>query len=98
MDLAYVDMSDPEQWLIRYMDTNTGEHSMSVPVRAEKQDFAIRSDGSILMGDGPRLYSIQPGAAEWELVADWSKQLGGNITRISISPTNKHMAIVVSAS
>jgi hypothetical protein len=97
-ELAYVDMSDPGHWLIRYMNTSTGEHSTSVPARAGSQDFAIRSDGSILMGDGPRLYRIQPGAADWELVADWSKQLGGNITRISISPTNEHMAIVVSAS
>ena len=97
-EFAYVDMSDSGDWRIRYMDPNTGEHSLSVPAREDSQDFAIRSDGSILMGDGPRLYRIQPGAADWELVADWSKQLRGNITRISISPTNQHMAIVVGAS
>jgi Tol biopolymer transport system component len=97
-DLAYLDMSDSENWRIRYMNLTTGEHSLSIPVRADSQDFAIRSDGSILMGDGPRLYRIQPGATDWELIADWSKQLEGRITRISISPTNEHMAIVVGAS
>jgi Tol biopolymer transport system component len=97
-DLAYLDMSDSENWRIRYMNLTTGEHSLSIPARADSQDFAIRSDGSILMGDGPRLYRIQPGATDWELVADWSKQLEGRITRISISPTNEHMAIVVGAS
>jgi Tol biopolymer transport system component len=97
-EFAYVDMSDSDDWRIRYMDPRTGEHSLSVPARPDRQDFAIRSDGSILMGDGPRLYRIQPGAADWELVADWSKQLDGNITRISISPTNQHIAIVVGSS
>ncbi len=96
-ELAYVDTSDGQRWWIRYLDLATGENTLSIPARSDNQDFAIGSDGSILMGEGQRLYRIQPGASDWELVADWSFQLDGDITRISISPTGQHMAIVVGA-
>ena len=95
--LAYVDTSDSNSFWIRFMDLDTGMNTLSVPARADNQDFAIRSDGSILMGEGQKLYRIQPGATDWELVADWGNQLEGNISRISISPTDTHMAIVVGA-
>jgi Tol biopolymer transport system component len=93
--LAYVDKSDETQPLLRYMDLDSHEITRSLPAIQGKEDFAFMADGAILMGDGARLFINRPGTESWEMVADWSDVLTGEITRIAVSPRGDHLAVVV---
>jgi hypothetical protein len=95
--LAFLDKSDAEDWRIRYLDLDTGEITRSVAARPDSQDFAIGNDGSVIMGEGRRLYRLRDPDSDWDMVADWSGQLPGPITRISISPNGDYLAIVAVA-
>jgi hypothetical protein len=97
-ELAYLDKSEPSAWRIRYLDLATGEVTRSVAAREESEDFAIARDGAVIMGEGQRLYRLSRPDAGWDLLADWSGQLPGPITRISISPDGGYLAIVAAAS
>lgn len=95
-ELAFLDKS-AEQWRIRYLDLGSGEITRSVPARDQSEDFAIGADGSVVMGEGRRLYRLATPDGEWELLADWSARLPGPISRISISPDGRYLAIVAAA-
>jgi hypothetical protein len=95
--LAFLDKSDAEHWRIRYLDLDTGEITRSVRARDDSEDFAIGSDGSVIMGEGRRLYRLRGPDGDWDMVADWSSQLPGPITRVSISPKGDYLAIVAVA-
>jgi Tol biopolymer transport system component len=90
--LAYLDKTD-DDWQIRYLDLDTNEVIRSVPAREKSEDFAIGPDGSIIMGEGRRLYRL-PAGGDWSMLADWTEALPGQITRISISPDGGYLAIV----
>lgn len=96
--LAFVDKTDPGDWRIRYLDLDTMEDIGSIPARRGNEDFAILRDGSILMGEGPRMFRHRPDSTEWDLVADWSDMLEGEITRIAVSPLGNRIAFVVRTS
>lgn len=93
--LAYLDKSG-DNWHIRYLDLGTNEVIRSVPAREKSEDFAISPDGSIIMGEGRRLYRL-PAGGDWSMLADWTETLPGHITRISISPDGGYLAIVATA-
>jgi hypothetical protein len=96
-ELAFVDKSDDDAWRISYLDLASGAITRSVPARDKSEDFAISTDGSIIMGEGTRLYRLASPDGDWDLVADWSDSLPGPISRISISPAGDYLAIVVAA-
>jgi hypothetical protein len=96
-ELAFVDKSDDAAWRISYLDLATGAITRSVPARDKSEDFAISTDGSIIMGEGTRLYRLATPDGDWDLLADWSDSLPGPISRISISPAGDYLAIVVAA-
>lgn len=96
--LLYVDKSDPDQWLIRELDISIMEAVRRVPAIASNEDFAVHRDRSLLMGDGRRLMVHRPGSASWELLADWTEDIPGEITRIAVSPRGRYLAIVVKES
>jgi len=94
-EIAYLDKSDADAWLIRYLDLETMEFTRSLPALDEREDFAFAADGSILVGREGRVYRNRPGTDDWEVLADWEGRLPGGITRIALSPTGRHMAFVV---
>lgn len=94
-ELLYVDKSDPDRWLVRQLDLDRMETVRAVPAVSGREDFAVQADGSILMGSAGRLLVNRPGEDSWELLADWTDSLPGEITRISVSPSGRYLAIVV---
>ncbi len=94
-ELAYVDKSDPENWRITYLDLDSLTVNRTVPTLPGREDFAFAADGSILMGEGGRLYRNAPDQSAWEVLADWEASLPGGISRIAVSPSGRHMAFVV---
>ncbi len=91
--LVFVDKS-AEPWMVRGIDIFSGEERFSFPGRTGMEDFAMLHDGSVLMGDGRRLYRRGPGMDDWEIVADWSEELAGPISRIAASSDGSYIAIV----
>ena len=47
------------------------------------------------MAQGGRHYRSSHGEEGWELLADWDASLPGDISRIAVSPTGRHLAFVV---
>lgn len=94
-ELAFLDKSDPDSWVIKYLDLETLEVTRRLPAHGQREDFAFAGDGSILMGSGGRIYRNRPGTEDWEILADWEDRLPGMITRIALSPSGSHLAFVV---
>jgi hypothetical protein len=94
-ELLYVDKSDPEKWFIMQLELSTMRTVRRVPALRGREDFAVQADGSLLMGDDRRLMVNRPGGDRWEMLADWTDQLPGEITRLSISPSGKYLAMVI---
>ncbi len=94
-ELAFLDKSVPDAWLIKYMDLDTMQVTRAVPALDMREDFAFAADGSMLVGRDSKVYRNRPGTDSWEVLADWDGSLPGSITRIALSPTGRHMAFVV---
>ncbi len=94
--LVYVDKS-AEPWMVRGIDIFSGEERFSFPGRKGMEDFAVVHDGSVLMGEGGRLFRRGPGMADWELVADFTDELKGPISRVAASRDGSYIAIVAEA-
>lgn len=59
------------------------------------EDFALMSDGSLIMGNGPILYRYRPGTdRSWKKMADFSFYNIQKITRIEVSPDNGRIVFV----
>ncbi len=55
----------------------------------------VLPDGAIVMAEDRRLFVHAPGAGEWQLLADWSDFIDGQITRLAASPDGRRLALVV---
>jgi len=62
------------------------------PGTESSEDLTIGIDGSNLMGEGARLFRYPSGGS------DWGHLLSGSSTRSALSPTGRHLAIVVKES
>lgn len=59
------------------------------------EDFAVMSDGSLIMGNGPILYRFRPGTDRgWKKMADFSYYNIQRITRLEVSPDNGKIVFV----
>lgn len=91
--LVYVDKS-LEPWMVRGIDYYSGAERFAFPGRPGMEDFAVAHDGSVLMADGRQLYRRGPDMDDWELVADWTGELDGPISRIAASRDGAYLAVV----
>lgn len=96
--LAYIDKGNPDAWLIRILDLDGGGFRGSIAARDGAEDFLVLPDGAIVMAEGRQLYIHRQGATDWELLADYSAVLDGQITRLAASPDGRHAALVVESS
>ena len=91
--LVYVDKSE-EPWMVRGIDYYSGAEQFAFPGRPGMEDFAVAHDGSVLMAEGRQLFRRAPDMDDWELVADWSGELEGPISRIAASRDGTSLAVV----
>lgn len=76
--------------VIRIYDLDTGKGWQLTDTVEGAQDYVWLPDGSILMGQGNRLFRYQD--KQWKL---WAKFEGlGNITRLALSPDGTRLALV----
>ena len=77
---------------IRAYDWASGTSRALAPALAGGNDYTWTPDGHLLMMDGGRLYTFEPGVnAEWKFVADLGIRNG---SRLAVSPDGARLAVV----
>ena len=84
-------------WEIKRLDPRTRQITPLAPALAGSEDYAWLPDGTLLMGQGTRLYHCNPsapGGAEWKEVADLGPYGISQLSRLSVSPRGDRLALV----
>jgi hypothetical protein len=93
--IIYVDKSN-QSAVITSLDPTDQSRNKIIDTLEGSEDFTISSDGYIYMGKEDKLFRTQLIAGgNWEKVADLSDFGRSGITRLSISPDNSKIAIVL---
>jgi len=82
--------------VIRELDPKTKQITTLTPTVEGSEDLAWTPDGAIMMGQKGKLMLWKPGAV-WTEIADLTKQGVENITRLTVSPDGRWIAIVSQA-
>lgn len=95
--VSFVHKPQSGPWVIRELDPKTKAITTLTPTVDGSEDLAWTPDGAIVMGQKGKLMMWRPGHAAWTEIADLTKQGVENITRLTVSPDGKWMAIVSQA-
>jgi hypothetical protein len=94
--LAFVHKETPQKWVIKTMDPVSYKSTPIAETVQGSEDFALLSDGTFLMGFGPKIFAMYPSdpKKEWIEVADLSKFGLTNIKRLAVSREGDRIAVV----
>lgn len=93
--LAFVQKPTDQTWYLKTYDWKTSKSDILVKMPAGSEDFAILPDGTLLTGQGAKLFQFKPvRETDWKEVADLSKFGVKSITRMAASKDGK-LAVVV---
>lgn len=85
---------DDSLWIKEFDPSNEAVRPI-VQSKDGKKDYAWMPDGSLLMGSGNKLYRFDEKTdRDWQMLADLSSFGIKDITRLSVSPNGKHLALV----
>lgn len=85
-DLLFVHKISEETWYIKSYSIEDQKASIITQTRPNSEDFALLSDGTILMAEGSKMYSIHPTRDEyWKEIIDLEEWEISNITRLAVS-------------
>lgn len=93
--LAFIQKATEQTWFIKTYDLKKKTTDILVKTLPGSEDFALLPDGTLLSGQGAKLYQYNPRRqTDWKEVADLGRYGVKNITRMAVSPDGK-LAIVV---
>ncbi|MBL7807494.1 MAG: hypothetical protein JNN28_06765 [Saprospiraceae bacterium] len=93
--LLFVQKPTEQTWFLKTWDPKTNQQEIVVKMPAGTEDFALLSDGTLLAGNGVKLFQYKaPRDQDWKEVADFSKYGVRKITRLAVSKDGK-LAVVV---
>jgi len=93
--ISFVHKVEADDWWIKELDLAMGEIHTIVPTRPGQEDYAWTPGGTLLMGDGARVFAFDPDSdAEWVQVADFTESGISSITRMAVDPSGRRAAIV----
>ncbi len=76
----------PDKWVLVALDPETHEMETIVTCLPGSEDFVLLPDGSILQGNGSKLYCYMPGkSSTWEEIADLREYDILSITRLAVN-------------
>lgn len=95
--MLYFLLSEGEdKWRLTGLDLASGSQTSYLETPGGSQDMALDRQGRVWMASGTTLWRLQPGEAEWEVVADFGETLRGTITRLAFNQDGSGLAMVVS--
>jgi Tol biopolymer transport system component len=95
--VSYINKQDPN-WTIRSLDPKTGKSLDILSMPTQVEDMCWLPDGTILMPDQQRILQFTPSKDQNGRVFHQFTEKGiKSISRMTVSPDGKHMAIVVDA-
>lgn len=93
--ISFVHKVSEKEWWIKELDVATRAMTPLIQTLAGSEDYAWTPDGTIMMGQGSKLFSYKPGTSkEWMEIADFSSTNIKGITRIAVSPMGNRLAFV----
>ncbi len=101
--VSFVHKPQGSPWVIRELNPKTKQITTLTPTVEGSEDLAWTPDGAIVMGQKGKLMLWRPspsassGQAGWTEIADLTKQGVENITRLTVSPDGRWIAIVSQA-
>ncbi len=98
--LVFIDKATETTWFIKALDLSQGSAKSGIIVRTlpGSEDFVVLSDGTILMGNGTKLYKYHPQKdTDWKEIADFRRYNLSRITRLAVNGNGK-IAFVASPS
>lgn len=94
--VSFVHKPQGQPWVIKEFDPKTKQVATLVNTLERSEDLAWTPDGAIVMGQAGKLFVWREGG-QWTEVADLSGRGIGNITRLTVSPDGKWIALVSQA-
>jgi len=89
-NLAFIFKATDDTWYIQELDLKTMQSKIVVKTLGKSEDFLVTPDGTIIMGQGTRLYKFHPAFDKsWMNIGDFASYRFSNIRRLALSPTNK---------
>lgn len=93
--LAFIQKATEQTWFIKSFDLKKKTSDILVKTLPGSEDFVLLPDGTLLSGQGPKLFQFNPRRqTDWKEVADLSRFGVKNITRMAVSSDGK-LAVVV---
>ena len=85
-NLLFVHKVTDDNWYIKSYNIEDKKATIITQTRPKSEDFAVLSDGTILMAEGSKIYSIHPERDEyWNEIADLAEFDITNISRLAVS-------------
>jgi hypothetical protein len=93
--VSFVQWEEGQRGAITELDAETGETEVLAPLLEGNEFFAWTPGGTLLMGQGSKLFLWAPGRSqEWEELADLAPAGVAGISRIAVSPEGDRIAVV----
>lgn len=93
--VSYVHKPEGAAWVINELDPTTKQITTLTPTVEGSEDLAWTPDGAIVMGQKGKVFLWR--SSEWTEIADLTRQGVENITRLTVSPDGRWIAIVSQA-
>ena len=85
-DLYFIHKLSETDWYIKSYSLEENKASIVVETRPNSEDFALLSDGTLIMAEGSKIFSIHPSRDEyWKEVIDLADLDITNISRLAVS-------------
>ena len=102
--VSFIHKPQGAPWQIKEFNPATKAVTVLTPTLEGSEDLAWTPDGAIVMGQKTKLFLWREGASGWTEIADLGKQQRDprmvsveNITRLTVSPDGKWIAVVAQA-
>ncbi len=93
--ISFVQKVSEKEWWIKELDVATRKITAIVQALAGSEDYAWTPDGTLIMGQGSKLFSYKPERSkEWIEIVDFTSMNIKGITRIAVSPSGDRLAFV----
>ena len=92
--ISFVHKVSDDEWWIKSLDLETRAIRPLMRTLPASEDYAWAADDIVVMGTGSKLFQRTVGHARWVEIADLTEHGIVGITRIAVSPTGEHIAIV----